>query len=450
LTEALTHSDADYCEIRFETEDATSLKMRGPEVESTNASSFAGGVVRACRKGGWGVCIFDSLAKLESTVREACRNAALVGNESTELADVPPVVREQRADFKTDFRGVPLDDKLKLIQGYNRQVLGFDERIESSLVVYGDTFRTVHFADSRGTWFLEERPKIVCVVAAMARKGDLIQRGFESFATPDDFSLVLGFEEKTQAAAKRAVDLLSAPKCESGPHTVILNQAMGGVFIHEAFGHLSEADSIYENPKLKEQMAIGRKMGVDELNVVDDGTHDWTTGSLGCDDEGTPASKNYLIREGVLSSHLHSLETAAKMGARPTGNARAVRRDFPPIVRMTNTYVEPGSPTREELFAGVDDGIYACNAFGGQTMMEMFTFSSAYAYRIENGQPGELVRDVVLTGNVFETLNAIDGIADDLIVHDTAGGCGKGGQAPLPVGFGSPHIRIQDVVIGGK
>jgi len=80
----------------------------------------------------------------------------------------------------------------------------------------------------------------------------------------------------------------------------------------------------------------------------------------------------------------------------------------------------------------------------------MFTFSAAYAYRIENGRKGELLRDVTLTGNVFETLKAIDGIADDLVLCRIGGGCGKGGQAPLPVSFGSPHVRIQDVVVGGN
>jgi TldD protein len=117
---------------------------------------------------------------------------------------------------------------------------------------------------------------------------------------------------------------------------------------------------------------------------------------------------------------------------------------------MTNTYIEPGPLTRDQLFAGVDDGIYACGMMGGQTMMEMFTFSAAYGYRIRQGQIGELIRDIVVTGNVFETLHAIDGIADDLTLYELGGGCGKGGQSPLPVTFGGPHIRVRDVVVGGR
>ena len=250
--------------------------------------------------------------------------------------------------------------------------------------------------------------------------------------------------------AERAIALLKAPKCDGGAHTVILNRRLGGVFVHEAFGHLSEADFIYENPKMRELMVPGKKMGVEKLNIFDDGSFRAAAGTISFDDEGTPAGKNCLIRNGVLAGHLHSLETAAKMGAKPTGNARAVRRFNSPIVRMTNTYIENGDMPIEELFAGVDDGIYACDAFGGQTMFEMFTFSAAYGYRIRNGKIGELVRDVVLTGNVFEILNNIDGIANDFEMLSGAGGCGKGGQFPLPVGFGAPHIRIRNVVVGGK
>jgi TldD protein len=80
----------------------------------------------------------------------------------------------------------------------------------------------------------------------------------------------------------------------------------------------------------------------------------------------------------------------------------------------------------------------------------MFTFSAAYGYRIENGQVGELVRDVVLTGNVFQTLNNIDAFGNDGRIINAGGGCGKGGQSPLPVTFGSPHLRIREVVVGGQ
>jgi TldD protein len=139
------------------------------------------------------------------------------------------------------------------------------------------------------------------------------------------------------------------------------------------------------------------------------------------------------------------------MGEQPTGNARAVHFHHPPIVRMTNTYIEQGSDTFEEMIKDIKLGVLAVDAIGGQTAMEMFTFSAAYGYMIRDGAVAELVRDVVLTGNVFETLLNIDRIGNQVIWYPNGpGGCGKGNQHPLRVGLGGPYVRIQNCVVGGQ
>jgi TldD protein len=195
-------------------------------------------------------------------------------------------------------------------------------------------------------------------------------------------------------------------------------------------------------------MVLGKRFGSGELNIVDSATRPGLRGSYKYDDEGVPASKTYLIKEGRLVGRLHSRETAAKMGEKPTGNARAINYRYPPIVRMTNTYIEPGKSSFKDIIAGIKEGVYARNWFGGTTSMEMFTFSAGEAYMIRNGRIAEALRPVVLTGNVFTTLNNIDAIAGDLDMNQ-GGGCGKGGQFPLPVSNGSPHIRISRCLVGG-
>jgi TldD protein len=137
------------------------------------------------------------------------------------------------------------------------------------------------------------------------------------------------------------------------------------------------------------------------------------------------------------------------MNEKPTGNARAINYRYPPIVRMTNTYIEPGSLSFDEIIADIKEGVYAKNWYGGVTSMEMFTFSAGEAYMIRNGKVAEMVRPVVLTGNVFTTLHNIDAIGNDLDMNQ-GGGCGKAGQMPLPVSNGSPHIRIQHCLVGGR
>jgi TldD protein len=116
---------------------------------------------------------------------------------------------------------------------------------------------------------------------------------------------------------------------------------------------------------------------------------------------------------------------------------------------MTNTYIEPVKGSFADIIADIKEGVYAKNWFGGTTSMEMFTFSAGEAYMIRNGKLAEALRPVVLTGNVFTTLNNIDAIGGDLDMNE-GGGCGKGGQMPLPVSNGSPHIRIRKCLLGGS
>ncbi|MDP3062234.1 MAG: metallopeptidase TldD-related protein, partial [Chloroflexota bacterium] len=119
-----------------------------------------------------------------------------------------------------------------------------------------------------------------------------------------------------------------------------------------------------------------------------------------------------------------------------------------PIVRMTNTFIERGAATFHDLICDIKEGVYAINWYGGMTSMEQFTFSAGEAFMIRDGQVAEIVRPVMLTGNLFVTLENLDAVANDLDMNQ-GGGCGKGGQSPLPVSNGSPHIRIQKCLVSG-
>ncbi len=270
-----------------------------------------------------------------------------------------------------------------------------------------------------------------------------------SIGSKGDFAVVENLQDEARNIARRAVALLSAPHVKGGTYTVVLDPILAGVFVHEAFGHLSEADHVYENPQLREIMVLGRKFGGKHLNIIDGAAVPGLRGSYKYDDEGTSATKTYLIQEGILNSRLHSRETAARMGEKPTGNARAINYQFPPIVRMTNTFIEPGKTSFEDMISDIKEGIYAREWYGGTTSLEMFTFSAGEAYMIRNGKIAEMIKPIVLTGNVFTTLDNIDAVGNDLDMNQ-GGGCGKAGQSPLPVSNGSPHIRIKNCLIGGK
>ncbi|EQD57989.1 modulator of DNA gyrase peptidase U62, partial [mine drainage metagenome] len=161
--------------------------------------------------------------------------------------------------------------------------------------------------------------------------------------------------------------MLSAEALTPGEYTVVCDPELTGVFTHEAFGHLSEADGQIHDPGLLHELRIGRRFGPQELHIYDTGRDEGTRGYLVVDDEGTPAADVDLIRDGILVGRLHSRRTAGVLGEHATGNGRSINYRHPPIVRMRNTVMAPGSTAREDLFRGIKSGIYAKGSSGGQT-----------------------------------------------------------------------------------
>lgn len=449
---ALKHSKADYTEIRLEEHESTSVVYRGKNLEEASAVIDAGGIVRClCRNNGWGVATFNNRDDLLTKVDQAYQCAQVAqSDEPVELAPIPVSDERFTVELKRDFRGVSLADKKSLIESYNNILLQYSSKIVDTTSMYADSFKKIYYANSEGTFIEEERPMVTIYTIPTARDRDNVQTAIKSYSGPRGFEYVLGQEEEIRKVARRAVDLLSAETVAGGQYPVVINPELAGVFIHEAFGHLSESDFVYENPQAQEMMVLGRRFGQDILNAFDDGSVANLRGTHPYDDEGTPTRRNDLIKDGMLVGRLHSRQTAAKMGEKVTGNARAVGYRFPPIVRMTNTAIENGTTSFKEMIKDIKLGVYACDAYGGQTALENFSFSSGYAYMIRDGEVAEMVKDVILAGNLFTTLMNIDAIGNDFQWDHSGGGCGKGGQNGLPVSFGAPHVRIQNVVIGGK
>lgn len=449
IKNALKSAKADQIEIRINEGRGTGVAYVGKELESIGESSIMGGSVRALVNGGWGFVAFNDIENLPRYVNMACEQAMLVGNRDVSLAETGVINDIVKTQVGVDPADISLIDKHDLCQKYNNIILS-SKKVQTSSVRYADSHSTLYFANLEGSFIVSENQFCGVSVMAMAKDGMDVQQAYDSIGDLRGYKKVENFEESCEDVTKRAVDLLSAKPVEGGKYTVIVDPKLCGVFTHEAFGHLSEADFIYENKKLREVMKIGKRFGSDELSIVDDGTLEGEAGHNKYDSEGTPSQKTYLIKDGILTNRLHSRETAAKMNESPTGNARAISYASEPIVRMTNTYMESRNQTLEEMLAGVDEGIYAKGSLGGQTNTEMFTFSAEEAYKINGGKACEKIRDVVLTGNVFETLMNIDAIGNDLVIYGGLGGCGKGGQSPLRVSDGGPHIRIRNVTIGGR
>ncbi|URA10415.1 TldD/PmbA family protein [Thermospira aquatica] len=440
---------ADYYEIHLQTNFTTSIVYANQTIEHLQTSITRTGNIRVLFEGGWGFISFNG-EDYKRYASEALAMARLVSHHQKEGSHVltyPPIQDHISSPVAISPAEYSLEQKVHLVQSYHDLLT--HPMISRQSVTYRDTTTKTTFVNSEGSHITMNRTFTGLAMSVTARDGTLLQRASDSVGQYGGMELVLGLEQNAETIKKRALDLLKAPPLEAGVYTVLLDPRLAGVFAHEAFGHLSEADFLAENPDMLEVMRENRRFGPEFLSIVDDGSIPGLAGYTPYDDEGISAHKTYLLKDGILTGRLHSRETAWRMNQKPTGNARAINPRYQPIVRMTNTYIEPKDTPLENMIAGIKDGIYACDYLGGMTNLEMFTFSAAYAYRIQNGRITNLVRDVVLTGNVFTTLENIQAIGNDLQHHGGLGGCGKGGQSGLPVSTGSPHILVSNVKIGG-
>jgi TldD protein len=440
----------DFLAIRLEQSESTTVLLRGAKVETLSEEFSLGGQVRACHRGGWGFTSFNSICLLQERIEEAISAAKWVGTSITTLAEIAPVQKSIPLQLLgTNPRDIPLRRKKELCAHYAEVLREASPDIVTVSVRYIDGLQKVLYVTSEETAIEQSWVDMEMRFAATARQDQSVQTGRETTGSRNAFEDLEGLEPQVRQAALRAVDALDLPTVKGGTYPVVIDPILTGLFVHEAFGHLSEADMTYENPELLELMTMGKPFGPPTLNIYDGAAIPGHRGSYGYDDEGVPATITPLIQAGVLVGRLHSRETAGRLGEQPTGNARCLNYHYPPIVRMTNTWIERGTTPVDDLFTDIKEGIYARNWLSGMTNGEMFTFSAGEAWMIRKGRLAEPIRDVTLSGNAFKTLGQIEAVGDDF-GWDESGGCGKAEQFGLSVGCGGPSLRIGKVVVSGE
>ncbi|MBN1897519.1 MAG: TldD/PmbA family protein [Spirochaetes bacterium] len=440
-----------YAQVQIEKRIITFFSLSNSSIEQLESRQVLMGNIYVLKNGQWGFVAFNDMQNLESCLRQAEKQAddiSRFARQKRQILTSRPVIQDFRTDFHIDPDHVSLEEKYKLAGNYD-SLLKVYKKLQNRKIYYADRKETIYYGNTEGSLVKQDKIFSGILIQAVAKEGNNIQIATESFGGYQGYEALKGLEEKVRKVGKTATDMLKARAIQGGRYTVILDPKLAGVFVHEAFGHLSEADHIFENEKLRKIMKIGKTFGREGLHIIDEGNIPSEAGSIFIDNEGVLPQKTYLIKDGILNSRLHSRETAWKMKEELTGNARSIDPFHIPIVRMTNTYIDKGSYSFQEMVDSVDNGIYAVDFHGGQTNLEMFTFSAGRAFRIEKGKIKEMLKNVVLSGNVFQTLQNIDMIGNDLQLFGGLGGCGKSGQSPLPVSTGSPHIKINNVLIGG-
>ena len=426
----------DYIDVRAGMSDNTSILMKDGNVDEINTGMSLGARIRVLKNGAWGFAYTTDLSKLNEITDTAIQlSNSLTGD--VELSESEIIKDKVEVDVKIPFKDVSIEEKKEIIDKVNSTTAGYSDGEVNEL-----------FMNSEGSEILTKTSKVRMALNASATDGEIIQFGHDSLGGVKGFEVIADadIEKFGREIGEKAVRLLDAEPAPSGQFTTIADPVLTGVLIHEALGHAVEGDLILQNDSILKGK-VGEKIASDIVNIFDDASKKDGFGYYPYDVEGVKTKPNQLVKDGKLISLLNSRETASKLGMKSSGNARSIIADKP-IVRMSNTYLQPGDNTFDELIEDIPDGIYLKGSRGGQvdTGKGIFQFNAAEGYLIKNGEISTPVRDVSLSGNILETLKNIDAIGNDFKL--SVGFCGKDGQT-APVGDGGPHTRILNALVGG-
>lgn len=436
-----------FSDLRYQAYNLTTIKGNQREVDTVTVVKKSGGNVRVMTGGGFGSFCFTDMEDVAMAFREAKIASDLIAGEK-QITAAEKNVDHVKVQSDSDPRDISIEEKKALVTHYINLFMDHEEIVGLETEYY-EQFTDTLILNSLGAEVRQE--ELICGInfRITSKRGEISQITRLSFGGSDAFDLLRNQDEAVLAKAAQTVALLDAEPIIGGNYDVVLDSDVSGLFIHEAFGHLSESDNLLGNAALAQTMTLGSQFAMEGFNVIDDPTLSGHPGSYTYDHEGTLAKHTYLIKDGKLSGRLHGIESASHMNEVATGHARAKNFGFTPIVRMGNIYIDKGENTLEEMIQSIDNGLYLFGSAGGQTSGETFTFAVQGAYKIENGKLTTLVRDLALTGHLFTTLKQIE-MVGDTVGFSRVGGCGKSGQILIQSGKGSAPIKISQMGIGGK
>lgn len=445
-----------FCDVRLLDSVSTAIEIEDGQADKINLIKTKGVGVRVLQNGAWGFSSTNYVDKqnIERCLEDAISTAkAIQGKKYFEGVVYPaePVTDTVKTAVLIDPRTVSLKTKLHKLQMLETEGRLFNPAIINTFLFYFDGISKQIICNTFGTYIETETIRTNVSFRAVAKDADVRQMGYESIGRLEGFELIESLSPKqlTIKASEKAVRLLSASFSPAGKFPVIFDSSVTGLLVHEAFGHNSEADGVWTGESIIADK-MGQKIASELVTIIDDSTLNKAWGTYVYDSEGIPSSRKILVENGVVKNFLHSLETASRFGVKPTGNARAQNHQFQPIVRMSNTFIAPGTTLLEEIVKGVDFGIMAQGAVGGYVATEKghFTCKVAEGRIIKNGEFKEHIRDVAVSGLTLEALKNIDAVSNNFSLS-MPGICGKMGQG-VPVDDGGPHIRIKELVVGGR
>ena len=461
---------ATYADARFVRREVQIITVKNGRVEALSQDENQGLGVRVIADGAWGFAASSAVgphgaSEVAMRALGIAKASALVKARDVDIG--PPIVHvdQYRTPIQVDPFSVSLEDKVALLLAADAEmhrVPGISVS-ESSLEFIRET---KIFASTEGSYIEQEILESGAGLEATAvGEGEVQKRSYpNAFGRHQgtagyEFVHELKLTENAGQVAEEAVALLSADPCPSEITTLILDPTQLALQVHESCGHPIELDRVmgmeasYAGTSFLTLDKLGTfEYGSPIVNITADATIPGGLGSFAYDDEGVPAQRTPIIRDGMFVGYLTSRETAVHLGQRSNGTMRADGWNAVPLIRMTNINLEPGEWEFEDLIADTDKGIYMVmnKSWSIDDKRLNFQFGTEIAYEIASGKLGRMLKNATYTGVTPQFWHSCDAICNEK--HWSVWGtpnCGKGQPSQVAhVGHGAAPARFRNIQVG--
>ncbi len=443
-------SQADFAEVLIEDKKQSSIMMQSNTVEQAVNQIIFGIGIRVA-KGYNSVYGYTNSAKEEDLIQLASDLAkSFQGERVRENIALGELKQGSKHSIKKMPDTVDMKEKVTIVKRANKAAREYSEEIKQVSVSYMDYVQNVWVASSEDIYVTDQRVRTRLGIHSVANDGKDMQSGFNGpgglygFEFYETFSV----EEAAQEASRVAVTMLHADECPSGVMPVVIDNGFGGVIFHEACGHSLEATSVAKNASVFSGKK-GDQIANPIVTAIDDGTIENAWGSANFDDEGRPQEKRVLIKDGVLNTYMIDYLNGKRMNEHSTGSGRRESYRFAPTSRMSNTYIDNGESTFDEIIANTEYGLYAKKMGGGSVNPSTgdFNFAVMEGYLIRDGKIAEPVKGATLVGTGKDALMKIDMVGNNLL--RAQGMCGSL-SGSIPTDVGQPTLRVSSMTVGGR
>ena len=442
---------ADFAEIFIEEKISNMISIDNGKVENAVISKTYGAGIRLLQKfrsvyGYTNDISRSGLMKLASSLSNSFN-----GKQEIVVSKLTNKKIKCVTPIEIPFESVDKSEIVSYLKKGVKAMQEYDQRIVRTSASMIFNHRTITIFNSNGAIINDENERGRVALQCVAAEGEKIETGYGAPGAASGFEYFknkLDIVELGKDAARQAVLMLSAKECPSGKMPVVIGNGFGGVLFHESCGHPLEASSVSKNLSVFSGK-MGEQIASPLVTAIDDGTIENGWGSNSVDDEGNKTNRTVLIENGILKNYLIDDFNGRRMNEKGNGACRRQSYKFEPTSRMSNTYIDNGKSTPEEIIKATKLGLYAKSLGGGSVNPATgeFNFACSEAYIIRDGKVCEPVRGASLIGQGKDILMKIDMVGNDL--ERAQGMCGAA-SGSIPVDVGQPTLRISEITVGGN